>query len=125
MSLTQVTVTGHYTTPEGDDATGRLTFVPSTTLQNTVDDQFVAGPVTVELVDGAFSVVLYATDDTGTQPDGATYRVTERVAGVLRTYQVQINSGAGTVDLADLVPTTATEQYAYSALDHTHDGGEL
>lgn len=115
MSLTTVTVTGKWARPDGTVPTGRVTFSPTSAMQNAGDDQFVVSAVEAALdAQGEISVDLYATDDADTSPADATYTVTEWIDGTKRQYEVEINAAAGTVDLADLAQATSTGSVAYA-----------
>jgi hypothetical protein len=74
---------------------------------------------------GSFSVVLYATNDTATEPLGVTYEVTERISGcALNKYFIEIDKDAilGAVDLADLAPNIApVVQENYATVEYVND----
>jgi len=91
---------------------GNLTVAPSL-ITATLDDE------------GSFSVELYATNDTATEPRGVTYEVTERISGcALNKYFVSIDKDAivGSVDLADLAPNIApVVQENYATVEYVND----
>ena len=70
-------------------------------------------------------MVLYATNDTGTVPQGVTYEVTERIRGAsLNKYFISIDKDAigGVVDLADLVPNIdPVVQVNYATVEYVDD----
>jgi hypothetical protein len=110
MAFTPITVTGEFLSPSGDPLTGRVTFMLTSAMRQPEGNITVAPVEITETLDGdgAFSVSLYATNDTGTVPTGVTYEVTERIRGAaLNKYFISIDKDAiiGAVDLADLVPS--------------------
>jgi len=81
--LNTVTLTGSYEGGDGSQPSGWLQFVPSAALTDADDCVLVTQePVNAELVSGAFSVTLTATDNTDLQPSGWYWTVTEYVAGM-------------------------------------------
>lgn len=122
MGLTVITVTGRYENADGTPAAGQVEFqlaeplldstghviVPRTTFPAPLDDT------------GAFSVALFATDDTTSSPTGDTYRVTERIvgSGTPNTYSVQIPHSApgATVDLSTIAPALGSAVFTYTLL---------
>jgi hypothetical protein len=131
MAFTPVVVTGTYLeTGTGTPREGRVTFLATAPMRQASINQTIAPTeVTATLsASGSFSVTLYATNDTDTEPKGVTYEVTERIKGAaLNKYFISIDSNAiaGTVDLADLVPNIdpvveinyATVEYVNDAFD--------
>lgn len=105
-----VTVTGRYLTPRGEPLAGSVVFRAPSLITLPDSDVILGGPVAAELVQGAFSVTLLATDAPGMNPDGWSYTVTEQLAGVAsnRSYQVLLPSATPTIDLADIAPTDPT-----------------
>lgn len=101
MAFTQVTVTGTYRDAEGDEAVGAVVFTPAAAMRN--DSIVVASPVTAQIVDGAISVSLAATDDPDTLPLGVTYEVVEQIVGTRyrRRYQLPVPYAGGAIDLDD------------------------
>lgn len=114
-----VTVAGTFLNPDGDPATGTITFTPSTWLTNSVDNITIpAATVTKTLgTAGNFTAVLPVTDDPDLSPNGWRYEVAEVVDDVTRRYDVLIPAAAataGTVWLADLAPATVAGPAYYS-----------
>ena len=82
MAFTTITVTGTYLQADNSTpATGNVTFLASTTMTDSSNDQIVAPTFVTGTLNGAgtFSVSLTATDDSTTQPTGVTYEVTENI----------------------------------------------
>jgi len=108
-SLTTITLTGRFVDGDtGLPAEGTITFVSSYLLQGPTDDAFVT-PVnkTMRLIDGAFSVVLPATDDPDWTPQGFTYRVVLNTDCESQSWIISLPvSLAPTVDLADIAPVS-------------------
>ncbi|MEV6399628.1 hypothetical protein AB0M39_33420 [Streptomyces sp. NPDC051907] len=74
-------------------------------------DLFIAGPVVAQLDEnGAFSVVLPATDAPDMNPSGWSYSVKENLAGVVgsRTFAMLLPRNVPDVDLADIAPADPT-----------------
>ena len=120
MAFTTITVTGTYLQADNSTpATGNVTFLASTTMTDSSNDQIVAPTFVTGTLNGAgtFSVSLTATDDSTTQPTGVTYEVTENIDGAGQNkYNIAVpeNSIAGTLDLADITPaTTPITSYNY------------
>lgn len=110
MTQTLITVTGHYVTATGGNATGRVTFLP---MVWRAPDQMLGtmlgnAPVGVVLASGAFSLALIPTDDPDRLPVGGfLYRVSEFIDGAPdRSYliEVPIGSVGGTLDLSAVTP---------------------
>ena len=121
MAFTTITVTGTYLQADNSTpATGNVTFLASTTMTDSSNDQIVAPTFVTGTLNGAgtFSVSLTATDDSTTQPTGVTYEVTENIDGAGQNkYNIAVpeNSIAGTLDLADITPaTTPITSYNYA-----------
>ena len=121
MAFTTITVTGTYLQADNSTpATGNVTFLASTTMTDSSNDQIVAPTFVTGTLNGAgtFSVSLTATDDSTTQPTGVTYEVTENIDGAgQKKYNIAVpeNSIAGTLDLADITPaTTPITSYNYA-----------
>lgn len=116
-NLTAIVVTATFKNPDGSNASGTVTFTPSTTLQDTGAVATIAqSTISAPLVAGAISVTLAANDDPDLSPSGTTYTVVERVSGApSRTYSVVIPSAApsGTIDLSALAPQAASAGVGY------------
>lgn len=109
-NITTIRVTGQFLSPTGTPIQGTVAFVPSVDLTDTGAAVLIpSGRVTVTLdTNGAFSVVLPATDDPDLQPTGWTYTVLERVADLGRSYSISLPSAlAPTVDLSTLAPVAS------------------
>lgn len=127
MAFTPITVTGEFLSATGEAGSGRITFLATSTMRQPAENITVAPTeVTATLsASGTFSVVLYATNDTGTVPQGVTYEVTERIRGAsLNKYFISIDKDAigGVVDLADLVPNIdPVVQVNYATVEYVDD----
>lgn len=101
----------------GTFATGTLKFQPEfTALKNvsaTPPTIILPAAVTVNLVDGAGSVELVATDDPDNNPQDWTYKVSASLGGgaTLTSFSISVPSGS-TQDLADLQPVTSSKGVA-------------
>jgi len=139
MAFTQVVVTGTYLeSGTGTPRDGRVTFLATAPMRQASINQTIAPTeITATLsASGSFSVTLYATNDTDTEPKGVTYEVTERIKGAaLNKYFISLDKDAigGTVDLADLVPNIdpvveinyATVEYVDDAFAESNTAGGI
>lgn len=138
MAFTPITVTGTFVDGEGAPSEGKVTFLATATMRQPSENLSISPTeVTATLsASGSFSVVLYATNDIGTEPKGVTYEVTERIKGSPRNkyfLAIDKDSIGGTVDLADLVPdirpiTTinyATVEYVNDVFGGTNEASEI
>ncbi|MEU9888661.1 hypothetical protein [Sphaerisporangium sp. NPDC051011] len=111
MPLTTRTVTATYQRADSTPAAGEVLFRPNVALASPADDVLVA-PIGVRAVldaGGALSVTLACTDNAAITPAGWAYVVTEKITGApTRTYLVNVPSGVGAVNLADLAPLQQT-----------------
>lgn len=128
MAFTPVTVTGQYLeTGTGEPREGRVTFLLSAPMrQASINTTISPTEVSASLsASGTFSVVLYANNDTDTEPKGVTYEVTERIKGAaLNKYFISIDKDAidGAVDLADLVQNIdPVVQINYATVEYVND----
>lgn len=128
MAFTPIVVTGTYLeTGTGTPREGRVTFLATAPMRQASTNTTIAPTeITVTLsASGSFSVSLYATNDTETEPQGVTYEVTERIRGAaLNKYFISIDKNAvnGTVDLADLVPNIEpVVQFNYATVAYVDD----
>lgn len=107
MAFTNVTLTGTFVDGTGAAMKGWLRFTPTETMHNGTDIR-AASPVVAFLSSGAISVVLAATDDSGTTTiSGATpyYRVEELIHGQrARSCRIALGHADTTQDLADITP---------------------
>ena len=106
-NLTTITITGSYVDVTGAAIAGQVTFTPRAILKDSVANQIII-PNTVYVTlnaQGAFSVILPATDDTSVSPTNFTYLVEEAFPNGA-TYDITVPQGSvgGTIDLADLSP---------------------
>lgn len=105
VDLVLVAVTGTVLTQSGFPASGSITFTPSDLLTDTQGHVLVEPtPIRAQLVAGAFSVVLVATDQAQVRPLGWTYTVTIATAERAPAFQVQVPSTPTTTTLDALVP---------------------
>ena len=128
MAFTPITVTGEFLeSGTGEPQTGRVTFIATAPMRQASGNITISPTeITAQLsASGTFSVSLYATNDTGTRPQGVTYEVTERIRGAaLNKYFISIDKDAvsGTVDLADLVPSIdPVVQLNYATVEYVDD----
>ena len=128
MAFTPITITGEFLeTGTGSPRSGRITFLATSPMRQPEENITIAPTeVTATLSPtGTFSVVLYATNDVGTTPQGVTYEVTERIRGAaLNKYFISLDKDAvaGTVDLADLVPNIdPVVQFNYATVEYVDD----
>jgi len=119
-SLTTVTITGSYVDYEGTPIAGQIRFSIAEVLRNGTDDQMIApSSVVVPLVDGAFSVVIPATNDPDIVPNPFVYTIEESFAGG-RSYQISIPyTTIGSLDLADISPDPTIDVTYVSLIDQT------
>src|ERR1051326_8161605 len=104
--LTSRILTGTYRWGNGAPQNGFLTIAPSTDLVDTTGDVIIrAIPLpAVTLYLGSFSVSLLCNDNADISPQPWYWIITENIAGgQTRTRTVQIPTGAGSIDLAQLV----------------------
>jgi hypothetical protein len=109
--IATVTLTGRYVRPDGTPFAGTVTFASPDYVRIPGADTTAGGSVTVTLdANGAFSVVLIATDNTDARPINFTYTVTETLTGVAsRTYYIALPQATGTVNLADIAPAAQSD----------------
>lgn len=128
MAFTQIVVTGQFLeTGTAAPQEGRVTFLATAPMRQASTNTTIS-PTEVSAslsASGTFSVVLFATNDPETQPQGVTYEVTERIRGAaLSRYFIAIDRDAiaGTVDLADLVPSIdPVVQFNYATVEYVND----
>lgn len=103
MGFTQITVSGDRQLPDGSPATGSIVFTPTAAMRNSTaaPETTVNAPTTMQILDGAVSGTLAATNDPGTTPTGVTYRVDEHIMGLstVRTYWLAVAFNGGAIDL--------------------------
>jgi len=119
-ALTTVQITGSYVDFEGTAIEGQIRFTVSSVIRNSTDDQMIApSTVVVPLVNGAFSVVLPATNDPDTVPVPFVYAVEESFPGG-RSYNISVPyTTVGSLDLADISPAPALSETFLAAIDQT------
>lgn len=128
MAFTQIVVTGQFLeTGTAAPQEGRVTFLATAPMRQASTNTTIS-PTEVSAslsASGTFSVVLFATNDPETQPQGVTYEVTERIRGAaLSKFFIAIDKDAigGTVDLADLVPSIdPVVQLNYATVEYVND----
>ena len=107
MPISQVTVTGTFQKSPGITSVGNLQWQLSADLF--FGGQPVANrtPIPVTLVNGAFSVLLWANDDVGTSPSGTFWTLSGIVdgQGFSQNYVIS-RTMAPTVDLSQLTPAS-------------------
>lgn len=116
MAFTFVTITRDYDLADGVDPVGEVSFTPTAPMTNGAT--VVAAPVTRILdIDGILSIPLAANTDPATTPAGTSYLVKEVIAGVSRSYYVQIPHNAGSaIDLSTLVTAPIPPVVTYPAV---------
>jgi len=103
VAFTTVTLSGTFKSPDDVASNGTITFQLTQPMKDTAGNQIATRvPVKKVLSSGAFSVDLYANDDTGVTPTGVTYEVTEEIDGIYRNYFISLSKDTTTVNLADL-----------------------
>jgi hypothetical protein len=117
-ALSTVQITGTYVDFEGTAIQGQIRFTLSSVVSNTTDDQMIApSTVVVPLVNGAFSVVLPATNDPDTNPIPFVYAVEESFPGG-RSYNISVPyTTVGSLDLADISPAPVLSETYGAAID--------
>lgn len=108
-NLTVVTVSGTYVDVQGNAIPGQVKFTPRAILTDSAYDQIII-PKTITVTldsNGSFSVSLPVTDDPDILPTGFTYYVEEAFSGG-RTYDISIPVVSGNINLADVVPASAS-----------------
>lgn len=92
------------TLPDGTWLQGRLVITGPDLVTIGEDDLVLGGGIEVPLVDGAFSVVLVATDATGISPTGWTYKVEAKLTNAPDwTRYITLPKASPSVRLADVV----------------------
>lgn len=106
MAFSQVTIQHSYLNLDGTPASGAVVFQLTGAMRNSGTTYAASLPVVATLNgSGQLSVELPANNDAGTIPDGVGYIVTEKIAGAAEgTFTVNVPTGAGTIDLASLLP---------------------
>jgi hypothetical protein len=105
--ISQVTVTGTFTTSQGAPAAGQVTFQLTSPITDQ-DGTYVA-PDEVPVVlngSGEFSQLLWATNDPTTVPTGVEYVISFDVDGAMWVQRAVLpyNAPGGTIDISDLAP---------------------
>lgn len=113
-NVTAITVTGKYINTDGTPSSGSVSFEPSGKVWRRDPG---AGTilvskkttVTLDVVTGAFSVILPATDDPDATPTGTTYDVIETINGEIRpSFAISLPSTPTTADISALAPVVAS-----------------
>jgi hypothetical protein len=92
------------TLPNGAFMQGRLLFTGPDLVTIGADDVVLGGTVEAPLVDGEFSITLCATDATGMNPTGWTYKVTTRFTNAPNWIRhVSLPKATSSVKLADIL----------------------
>ena len=108
MPFTVATITGNYVTATGAPATGSVEFTLDHSIQNG-NVTLLAGTSTQTTLDasGNISQQLVATTDPGTQPQGALWRVDERVGVFTRSFFMPVPSGGVSFSIESASPFTS------------------
>ena len=95
-------VIGQYYAPDGDPATGTVTFVPSTVVKNISGTTILSSLISVPLdANGSFAIELPCTDDLTLSPLGWYYTVRTRTSGVAPTEtRMYLPDSASALDLS-------------------------
>ena len=124
MAFTTIALTATFLQADNSTpADGNVTFIASTTMQDSSNNQIIAPTLSTGTLNasGSISVNLTATDDSTTQPSGVTYEVTENIDGAGQNkYSIEVPSASAdaTLDLADVTPAVSpiiTYSYATQA----------
>lgn len=100
-------VTGTWLNPDETPSSGDVEFRPSSYLANSAEDKIITTSGIAFDLDAAghISVPLLVTDGLFLAPDGWLWEIIERIDGrENRNWFFALESGAGAVDLADLMP---------------------
>ena len=119
-NLSTVTLGGQYVDVSGAAIAGQVKFTPRTIITDAAANQIVIPKtITVDLdANGAFTVVLPATNDNDVSPTNFTYRVEEAFSGG-RVYDIALPASPATQNLADVapaVPSGSSEASTYVLL---------
>lgn len=109
--IATVTLTGRYIRPDGTPLQGSVSIAAPALITLSGADSLVNGSASVTLnSNGAFSVVLVATDNADMQPTGWAYNVVETMAGFpSRSYSIMLPQATPVVDLADIAPANPAD----------------
>ncbi len=105
IGLDKVTLTGKYEALDGSPLSGTVRFEGPAYVVDTANDLVFTADKDVTLdAQGAFSVILVATDATGVTPNPFFYQVVENLTG-MRThrYPISLPKINPTVDISDLI----------------------
>lgn len=104
VGIHTVTLTGRYIHPDGSAFAGSLDITMPNIVTIGGADTIAGGTIRVTLdVQGAFSVVLIATDNAATLPLTWTYRILERLEGSpIRAYSIALPQATPVVDISDV-----------------------
>jgi hypothetical protein len=126
VAFTQVAVTGTYQYADGTPASGAVVFTPTAVMRNGA--HVVEASRTVQIVAGAISTTLAATDNPGTTPTGVSYQVTTHIAGARarETYYLEVPYNGGAIDLDDVArsveePTQVVTYLTQAAADARYE----
>jgi len=108
MAFATFTLTGTFKKPSGDPHIGNVKVTPSVALRDAGGKVVLAGAVTVDLTDGAFTLTLPAADAT-LQPQPHGFIVTPRLHGEgLPSVSFPAPPPGSTLDVADLETSPVT-----------------
>lgn len=108
MAFSQVTVTHQVTNADGTPGQGTIIFTLTKRMTNGTDT-ILPMPQAFNLdATGHLSALLYANNDSGTQPEDSQYRVDLRLSypgASEETFFITVPTNGGSVDLGTLLPT--------------------
>lgn len=112
LNISLITLTGQYLDFQGDAIDGQVKIYPSQVLIDSAADRIIIpSTITVDLVNGAFSVDVPITNDPDVNPLNYFYYFEESFEGG-RTYIINLPSSLGaTVDISDLRTDQSLVQY--------------
>lgn len=113
VGISTVTLSGTFLQLDGTAAVGSVSFSTKQALADGTGDVILPkGGISAELdEDGAFEVVLPATDESDLNPTSFTYVVVEQLTTpkATRSYEIELPAASPTVDLADLAPVASVD----------------
>jgi len=105
MAFTQATITHTFLNADGTPASGEITFTLTKRMTNGTQTIIPSTVTAAVSATGTLSQLLWSTQDPGTWPQDAEYRVDFRLLGAEQEqFYVGVPSGGGTVDLGSLLP---------------------
>jgi len=106
MAFTKRTITHTFENADGTPSSGRITFTLTKRMTNG-NKTITPSAIAVSLpTSGQLSVELFANNDSGTLPEDAQWKMELHILGAdPEEFFITVPSGAGTVELATLLPT--------------------